>query len=66
MPALPWPTCSSFRSRCLNLSNRRLVFFPHLSAFQTIYDTRSYRHGGVFRLLRSLPRDVPPSRLKEL
>ena len=58
MLAVPWLTCSSFHSRCLNLSNRRLFF--HLSAFQTIYDARSHGQGRVFRLLRSLPRDRAP------
>lgn len=55
---MPRFTRSSFRSRCLNLSNQGLLF--HLSAFQTIYDARLYGQGCVFRLLRSLPRDRAP------
>lgn len=64
MLPVPWPTCSSFCSHCLSLSNRGLLF--HLSAFQTIYDTRSDGPGAVFRLLRLLPQDYAPSHLKEL
>lgn len=55
MLAVPRLTCSSFCSRCLSLSNKRLFF--HLSAFETVYDARLHGQGCVFRLLRSLPRD---------